>query len=72
MKPYKTVIDNVRYTRLGYNYVDFSADYFDYKRRGTVVYDSTRGHFCSHLKDVELLWSVIEALAGYRYRNYKS
>jgi hypothetical protein len=72
MKPIKTEIKDVRYTRLGYNYVDFVAIYPQYQRRGTVTYDATEGTFCSHLNDVELLRAVVEALAHYQYRYYKS
>jgi len=67
MHPLSTTILNVRFSREGFNYVDFISTYPTYKRRGTVVYDTREQKFYSHKRDIELILSVVRALSTYKH-----
>lgn len=63
MKPISVTVTDLLYRRPGLNKINFIAEYKQFKRRGTVVYDTINGKFLSHTSDIELLAEICRSLS---------
>ena len=62
MKPTNVEILDLLFRRPGLNKIVFSAEYGDYTRRGTVVYDTLNKKFLTHTGDIVLLAEICLSL----------
>lgn len=68
MKPLNLEVTDIKYRRPGLAKVEFVAEYPDFVRRGTMVYDTVKQHFITHTYEVELLAAICISLQQPRNR----
>ena len=68
MKPLNVDVMDIKYRRPGLVKVEFVAEYEEFFRSGTVVYDSLAKSFITHTTDVELLAAICVSLQQPRNR----
>lgn len=62
MKPLNVEVVDIKYRRPGLSKVDFVAQYPEFIRRGTIVYDNVNQVFLTHNRAIELLAAVCACL----------